>query len=39
MDLLEEHVQRTGSPKAQALLDDWTNVRPKFTKVTPSGRA
>ncbi|MBQ6009486.1 MAG: glutamate synthase subunit alpha, partial [Kiritimatiellae bacterium] len=39
MDLLEEHVRRTGSPKAQALLDDWTNVRPKFTKVTPSGRA
>ena len=38
MDLLEEHVRRTGSPKAQALLDDWTNVRPKFTKVTPSGR-
>ncbi|MBR0504192.1 MAG: glutamate synthase subunit alpha, partial [Kiritimatiellae bacterium] len=39
MDLLEEHVQRTGSPKAQALLDDWTNVRPRFTKVTPSGRS
>jgi glutamate synthase domain-containing protein 3 len=33
--LLEEHVRRTGSPKAKALLADWANVRPKFTKVEP----
>ena len=33
--LLEEHARRTGSPKAKALLADWPNVRPKFTKVEP----
>ena len=35
VSLLEEHVRRTGSPKAKALLSDWPNARPKFTKVEP----
>ena len=33
--ILEEHVRRTGSPKAKRLLSDWPNSRPKFTKVEP----
>jgi len=36
LSLLEEHVNRTCSPKAKALLADWPNVRPKFTKVEPT---
>ena len=33
--LLREHLQRTGSPRAKAILDDWTNERAKFVKVFP----
>ncbi|MDF1753258.1 MAG: glutamate synthase large subunit [Verrucomicrobiales bacterium] len=33
---IEEHVKLTGSVKGQALLDDWDNVLPKFTKVLPA---
>ena len=33
--LLEEHVSRTGSPKAKRLVADWANVRPRFSKVLP----
>ncbi|MBP5511286.1 MAG: glutamate synthase subunit alpha [Kiritimatiellae bacterium] len=33
--LLEEHVLRTGSPKANRLLSDWGNTRPYFSKVLP----
>lgn len=34
--LLEEHVERTGSGKAQELLDNWDVARAKFVKVMPS---
>ena len=34
--LLEEHVRRTGSPKASELLGAWDAVVPKFVKVVPS---
>ena len=34
--ILEEHVRRTGSPKASRLLADWTNQRPRFAKVSPA---
>ena len=33
--ILEEHVARTGSPKARRLLADWTNQRTRFAKVSP----
>ena len=33
--LLEEHIARTGSPKARRVLDDWPNARHKFIKVAP----
>lgn len=33
--LLQKHISLTGSPKAQRLLADWPNSRPKFTKVIP----
>ena len=36
VQLLEEHVQRTGSRKALELLDSWEAVVPKFVKVVPS---
>ena len=35
--LLAEHGNRTGSPKARNLLDDWTNARPRFVKIVPHG--
>ncbi|WP_323100156.1 glutamate synthase large subunit [Intrasporangium sp. YIM S08009] len=33
--LLEGHAQWTGSPVAQALLDDWASARERFTLVLP----
>ena len=33
--LLEEHVSRTGSPKARRMLAGWSQVRPLFAKVSP----
>lgn len=33
--LLEEHVSRTGSPKAQRLLDDWAGTMTRFVRVLP----
>ena len=33
--LLEEHISRTGSPKAKRLVADWSNARPHFSKVLP----
>ena len=33
--LLDEHVKRTGSPKARRLLACWQETRPRFTKVKP----
>ena len=35
LEFLEEHVSRTGSPKAKRLVADWANVRPRFSKVLP----
>ncbi len=34
--LLEEHIARTGSPKARRLLADWPSARPKFARVSPA---
>jgi glutamate synthase (NADPH/NADH) large chain len=34
--LVEEHADRTGSPKAHELLDSWAAVVPKIVKVVPS---
>ena len=33
--LLREHLERTGSPRAAAILDNWENERPRFVKVFP----
>ena len=33
--LLEEHVARTGSPKAKRLLANWEDARPMFSQVVP----
>ena len=35
LGLLNEHVERTGSPLAKRLLADWQSARPKFVKVVP----
>ncbi|NRA35257.1 MAG: glutamate synthase large subunit [Polyangiaceae bacterium] len=35
-NLLQEHVDRTTSPKAKALLDDWSTTSNQFVKVFPS---
>ena len=36
LSLLEEHILRTGSPKARRMLADWPNVRPLFSIVSPT---
>ena len=33
--LLDEHIARTGSPKAKRILADWQQARARFTKVLP----
>jgi glutamate synthase domain-containing protein 2/glutamate synthase domain-containing protein 1/glutamate synthase domain-containing protein 3 len=35
-DLIAEHVQRTGSPVGQRVLDEWETVRGAFVKVFPA---
>ncbi|HEX6514774.1 MAG TPA: glutamate synthase-related protein, partial [Nocardioidaceae bacterium] len=35
-DLVQRHREETGSPVAQALLDDWPAARARFTEVMPS---
>ena len=35
LSLLREHIARTASPLASRLLDDWSNARPHFVKVSP----
>ncbi|HEY8581499.1 MAG TPA: hypothetical protein VIL49_01080, partial [Capillimicrobium sp.] len=35
-DLIAEHVQRTGSPVGQRVLDEWDALRPAFVKVFPA---
>ena len=39
LDLMREHVSRTGSPKAARMLADWSCVRPLFAKVVPVASA
>jgi glutamate synthase (NADPH/NADH) large chain/glutamate synthase (ferredoxin) len=34
--LVEEHLQRTGSPVAQRVLEDWDALRSRFVKVFPA---
>jgi glutamate synthase domain-containing protein 3 len=34
--LVAEHVERTGSPVGQRVLDDWDELRPSFVKVFPT---
>ena len=34
-DLLEEHVSRTGSTKAQRLLENWAETVARFVRVVP----
>ena len=36
--LIDEHISRTGSPKAKRLVAGWADVRPYFTKVLPAHR-
>jgi len=35
--LIQEHLERTGSPRARAILDSWEHFRPLFRKVQPNG--
>ena len=34
--LITEHLERTGSPVAQRVLDEWGELRPKFSKIFPT---
>jgi glutamate synthase domain-containing protein 3 len=34
-ELLDEHVERTGSPLGSKLLSDWETTKAKFVKVFP----
>ena len=33
--IVRQHLEETGSPVAEALLDDWTNAVHRFTEVMP----
>jgi glutamate synthase domain-containing protein 3 len=37
--LIHEHLERTGSPRAKRLLEEWEKYRPRFRKVVPNGAA
>ncbi|MGB3492375.1 MAG: glutamate synthase-related protein [Elainellaceae cyanobacterium] len=37
--LIETHLDRTGSAKAKAILEDWSNYLPKFWQVVPPSEA
>jgi glutamate synthase (NADPH/NADH) large chain/glutamate synthase (ferredoxin) len=37
LQLLHEHLERTGSLRAKAIVDDWERFRVLFHKVTPNG--
>ena len=37
--LIEEHVEKTGSPKGQAILDSWAESLPKFWQLVPPSEA
>ena len=34
-NLIERHVEYTGSPRAQWILENWSEMLPKFVKVFP----
>jgi glutamate synthase domain-containing protein 3 len=34
--LVDEHLERTGSPVAQRVLDNWDELLPKFLKIFPT---
>jgi glutamate synthase (ferredoxin) len=38
-DLIQAHGKRTGSKKAQAILEDWSSYLPKFWQVVPPSEA
>ena len=38
-DLITAHAEKTGSPKAKAILADWANYLPKFWQVVPPSEA
>jgi glutamate synthase (ferredoxin) len=38
-DLIQEHVDRTGSPKGQALLANWNEAKGKFWQLVPPSEA
>ncbi len=38
-DLIQAHGERTGSMKAQAILEDWSSYLPKFWQVVPPSEA
>ncbi len=35
LGLIKEHIERTSSPLAKRILDDWATYRPRFVKVVP----
>ena len=37
--LIHEHLERTGSPRAKRLFEEWERYRPLFRKVVPNGAA
>jgi glutamate synthase domain-containing protein 2/glutamate synthase domain-containing protein 1/glutamate synthase domain-containing protein 3 len=37
LGLIREHLERTGSPRARAILEAWDRYRPLFRKVQPNG--
>nr|CAB64595.1 ferredoxin-glutamate synthase [Nostoc sp. PCC 7120 = FACHB-418] len=38
-DLIQAHAERTGSPKAQMILDNWQEFLPKFWQLVPPSEA
>ena len=35
MDIIQQHVQATGSEKGKRILENWNSERPKFVKIFP----
>lgn len=35
LGILAEHIERTSSPKAKRIIENWTTARPSFVKVVP----
>jgi glutamate synthase (ferredoxin) len=38
-ELIQAHAERTGSPKAQVILENWSDYLPKFWQVVPPSEA